>query len=532
MHARRSWRDLGLRTKVAAGVLVTSLSGMAALTALSVTGMSSMDDAAGKVESQGARVLAQVGSARTDVVSTEMVVHELMVAISIHDDTAGMADEIEAHLDGARSTIEQIDSPALAETQQHFLDEWAAYDAAIRGDVLPLLEQGDVAGAGKAMFDGSDAHFDAANVAMEDLTTRSIEVASDARRSAHDQFLSTRKRLVMVAFVVAGLSVAAAMFIAREISRPIRASVDALSRAAEGDLTQRVAITSRDELGRLGEALNRTVQATSDSVRRVRDSSKHLVDVSHRLSGLSVQLTASADQTRSRAESAGAAANQVSSNAELAAHGAEEARVAVSEIAASGAVAATSAADAVVRVRETTGVVLSLQDSSAAITEIVKVINGVADQTHLLALNASIEAARAGQAGAGFAVVAGEVKELARQTAAATDDIATRIAGIQADAGTAASAFVSITEVVDQVDRMQSTMSSAVEEHTATSAAMTSAMSEAATGSTEISRTVALVATEAAETALAAGTVRDAAGELGAVATELMEGIDYFRVTE
>ena len=530
MGVRTTWRDLGLRVKVLAGVLTVALAGTAALAAVAMTGMGTMNSAAVRIDTQGAQVLAAVGTVRADVVSTEMVVHELMVAIATRDDTSGMAQEIVDHLDAAREGVEQVRTPALADEAQRFLDAWAAYDAAIRDTVLPLLAQGDVPAAGQAMFDGSDAHFDDATAAVQDLSAASAAIAAGERRNADDQYSSTRTRLVLAALAVAALAVGAALLIAREISRPIKASVRALSLVARGDLTQRVRVTSRDELGQLGDALNGTVDATAESVRQVRRSSDLLADVSRRLSDLSEQLSESAERTRSEAVAVGAAAHQVSASAAEAAHGAEEARAAVSEIAASGGAAAASASDAVHQVRETAETVSSLEERSSAITAIVQVINAVADQTHLLALNATIEAARAGHAGAGFAVVAAEVKALAQQTGEATKDIATKIQDIQQDVGMASEAIASITEVVEQVDQMSSTMSAAVEEHSATSLQMTRSMSEVATGSDQITRAAGLVVDEACGTAAAAGTVRDASVELDGVAGQLASSISHFRV--
>src|SRR4029077_18555051 len=126
-------------------------------------------------------------------------VHELMVAIATNDDTTGMVDEIGGYLDGARLKIEGINSPELVSTRQQFLDSWSAYDKAIRGQVLPLLAKRNVPAAGKAMFEGSDAHFDAANAAVEQLTDRSSQIATAERAHAEGQYRSTIQRLVLVA---------------------------------------------------------------------------------------------------------------------------------------------------------------------------------------------------------------------------------------------------------------------------------------------------------------------------------------------
>lgn len=262
---------------------------------------------------------------------------------------------------------------------------------------------------------------------------------------------------------------------------------------------------------------------------KISEKAHTLASASEELTAVSQQMGVSANETSAQAGVVSAASEQVSSNVRSVATSAEEMSASILEISKNATDAAKIAAKAVKAARETNETVNKLGESSIEIGKVIKVITSIAQQTNLLALNATIEAARAGEAGKGFAVVANEVKELAKQTAAATEEISRKIEAIQDDTRGAVKAISEIGTIIDQISDIQNTTASAVEEQTATTNEIARNASEAAMGGGEISRNITSVSQAANTTARGAGDSLEAAKELAKLAAELNQIVVAFQ---
>ena len=227
---------------------------------------------------------------------------------------------------------------------------------------------------------------------------------------------------------------------------------------------------------------------------------KNLVTAGDQLKTGNSVLAANADETATQANVVSAAAEEISKGLQAALTGTQQMSASIAEIARNSTDAAAVAEDAVKVSQTTTDAIGQLGDSSQKIGEVIKVISSIAGQTNLLALNATIEAARAGEAGKGFAVVANEVKELAKQTAAATEDISERIDAIQTSTQSAVRAITEITEIINRIYSTQNTIATAVEQQAATTHEIEQRLSQAAQGSGEVAKSISGLADAAQST--------------------------------
>ena len=318
----------------------------------------------------------------------------------------------------------------------------------------------------------------------------------------------------------------------RAQAEDLRIKVDAILRvvnsAAAGDLTKEITVAGEDAVGQMGEGLRDFFHDLRDKVSAISGMATALAGSAEEMTAVSQQMSANAEETSTQAGVVAAAADQVSTNIQTVAAGIEQMGASIKEIASSANTAAKVANEASEVAAGTNTTVAKLGESSAEIGQVVKVITAIAQQTNLLALNATIEAARAGEAGKGFAVVANEVKELAKETARATEDISQKIDAIQSDTGGAVDAIGQITEIITRINDIQNTIASAVEEQTATTNEISRNVAEAATGSAEIAQNIVGVAEAAQGTASGASDSQNASSELSRMAATLSDLVSGF----
>ena len=387
--------------------------------------------------------------------------------------------------------------------------------------------QGGDRAARRTAFDLSSGRL---TTSLGNLNDRLAVAASNAAADASAVAARAKAAQIWLTLSAFAAFLWAARLVTRSITRPLDECVAGLKSLAAADLTAQVNAKGDDEVAQLASSFNRAVEDLAGVVRRIRESAWTLSTSSDALSATSTQMGANAEETSAQANAVSAAAEQVSANVSTVAASAEEMSASIREIAASANEAAVVAAQAVEVAAATNATVTQLGASSAEIGEVIKVITSIAEQTNLLALNATIEAARAGDAGKGFAVVANEVKELAKGTARATEAIGLKIAAIQDDASEAALAIDRITDVITQINDIQGTIASAVEEQTATTNEITRHVNDAAAGAGEIASSVGGVARAAEDTSAGATSARAAAQELAGLAEELNLTVSRFVV--
>jgi methyl-accepting chemotaxis protein len=393
--------------------------------------------------------------------------------------------------------------------------------------------------------------------AVQQLAALTADGAAEATERANATYDLVIQLLLAGCLLALAVGVAAAVWLDRSTARPLAAIGARMRALGEGDRESPVPATGRqDEVGAMAQALEGFRQAALERermaaaaaaeqaarqaraeriealVRRFEADAeaalKAVAAASGDLEGTAREMQGTARDGTGRAQSLAAAAEQASANVQTVAASAEEMTASIAEVARQVGESARVARQAADDARATDAAVASLAEAAGRIGDVVRLISGIAGQTNLLALNATIEAARAGEAGKGFAVVASEVKQLASQTARATEEIGTQIATMQAETTRAVEAIRAIARTIEGMDGLTAQVAAAAEQQSAAVQEIGRAVSEAAAGTAEVSRHATGVTAGAERTGAAANQVGTASEALAHRATALRGQVDEF----
>ncbi len=399
---------------------------------------------------------------------------------------------------------------------------------------------------------------DELNKTTQGFSTQSMQrVTVDT--NANQKLLTNSRNVVIGLTVIAlVLGIVIALFITNSLTKPMMQILDIVHAIADGDLTKESTINSKDEIGNLGGSLNESLaklrsvlsetldssNMLAQSAIQMNDTSAGLLEKSTNMNDRSSTVAAAGEELSSNIGTMATTADELSSSAQSVASAVEEMSASINEVAQNCAKESEIAGQANREAESARQVMSELGQSANEISKIVEIINNIAAQTNLLALNATIEAASAGEAGKGFAVVANEVKDLARQSAQATEQIGKQIEEMQGKTHTSITTINSITEIIEEVSTIAVTIASAVEEQSVTTNEISSSLGgvseainnlainiqHAASGANEVSENIQEVSLSAQESVEGANNSSAASYELTQIAETLRELVSKFKV--
>jgi len=443
----------------------------------------------------------------------------------------------------AETDLPPADKTEITKLMQSYQDDFAAFGELSVTQATEVKEL-------SAIFRKITPHLDA-------LYDFSHQGAEQARAEQHEISEWLHMTMVVSTVLITVFFVALGVLVVRSITKPVRSVTDATNELARGDLEAFVpAVDNSDEVGELAKAL-KVFQEQLRDAEAMRESQEHDrlakekraqvienltnefdVDVKTVLSSVGASgqqmestaggMTTAADKVNSQASQVSAAATQASSNVQTVATAAQELSASIHEIGRQVAQSTDMSNRAVKRTNDAARTVKGLQERVNSIEEVVGLITDIADQTNLLALNATIEAARAGEADKGFAVVASEVKNLANQTAKATEEIRSQVESVLGAMGETVGAIEEIGSTLRESDEVTTTIASAIEEQSTATQEIARNVEQAASGTEEVNRSIVVVSEAANDTETAAGEVLTASKEMADQSVNLQSFVDKF----
>jgi methyl-accepting chemotaxis protein len=425
--------------------------------------------------------------------------------------------------------ILQANRDRLTETEHQLAGLREVQEAAIQRAASG--KRNAVIKAGNDFADQATAKTEAIKKPLEEVADSFAKLLQESKEILDSGTRAMNRTMLGTTLAALAVGVFVAAFLSRGISTTTQSILVQAEAIAAGNLTRdELEAGSNDELGDLTKAINQMQKSLRGVIQSIASTADQVAASSEELSATSQQITANSEETTAQAQVVSEVGQQVSGSLQTFAVGAEEMNATINEIAKNTTEAAHIAVAAVEAAESANRTMARLGDSSAEIEKVIEVITSIAQQTNLLALNATIEAARAGEAGKGFAVVASEVKELAKQTAKATEEIRQKITAIRGDADGAVAAIGGIKGVIDKISHISTVIATAVEEQGATTSEMARNASQAASGAGSISSNIHGVAEAAQNTSKNVREAQAASEHLAKMATQLRDLVSRFKV--
>ncbi len=467
----------------------------------------------------------------------------------------------------------------LAEVQKSFDKNMAAYDATIVTDedrqlfgklkpaavkyfasadkVLDFSKKNDNDNAVKTLSGENAADYKVTDALLDELIELNLRGSNDAVKAAVALYSSSLLAMGGSTVIVLAVLGWAILIVRRGITSPIGSITQTMSRLAGGEKTIAIPYVERtDEIGAMASAVEvfkdnmikaDEMAAAQDVERKAKEARAEKIaartksfdnvvrlslttvsSASKQMEGSAASMQAAAEETNVQSSAVAAASEQASANVQTVAAATEELAGSIKEIGRQVTQSSEVTAKAVEEANKAKDLIRGLDEAAQQIGKVVALITDIAEQTNLLALNATIEAARAGEAGKGFAVVASEVKNLANQTAKATEEISSQIAGVQGATKSSVTAIESIFGTIGQINQISTTIAAAIEEQTAATAEISRNVEQAAVGTKEVSTNIVGVTQAAGETGQVSLQVLEAAKSLNAQSDSLRTEVDGF----